>query len=111
MINSMNDRILKIKNIYSEEKLNNLDNRKLLKEINNIYLSSTNEIKLLNDKIKRKLEKENNKINFQQNFPQDKQAQVQIGKLKEDKNNNNANLIIYNETLIERQKEYESIYK
>ncbi len=111
----MRDRILKIRNIFSDEKLENLDNQKLLKEINQIYQSSTNELKILNNKIKKKYEKENNLFNnfHELNINEEKNQKIslKIQIQKEKDTNKNKNLIMYNETLLERQKEYESIYE
>lgn len=109
MINSMHNRILIIRNKYPEEKLDNLDNKKLLKEINNIYLSSTNEIKLLNNKIKRKADQEI--LRDSRNLNPYEEKRQEMTQMKLNNKEKNTNLIIYNETLAERQKEYESIYE
>lgn len=56
----MKDRINRIKNLYPDEKYDNLDNKKLLEDINKIYDRSTEELNDFNNKIV-KLLNENNK--------------------------------------------------
>jgi len=114
----MRNRLLKIRNIFSDEKLENLDNQKLIKEINHIYQSSTNELNILNNKIKKIYKKENNlfnnynELNIYEEKNQQFSSHVQIEKeTTANKSTKNKNLIMYNETLLERQKEYESIYR
>lgn len=56
----MKDRINRIKNLFPDEKYDNLDNKKLLEDINKIYDRSTEELNNFNNKIIRLLN-ENNK--------------------------------------------------
>jgi len=125
----MKSRIDKIKNFYPDEKFENLDNKKLLNNIHNIYNRAKEEFNILNNKITDKLEYDKKKflsnvdnykkdvykliddenINFIQNK---KQIQEKIEKEKsQGKSALSLSASTYNEILKEREEEYKAIYE
>lgn len=126
-MSDMKARIDKIKNFYSDEKLENLDNKKLMSNINNVFNRAKEEFNILNNKITDKLAKDKNKIlsnvgafskNIYRTFDdanQDFLAGKKIQeKLQKEKSHTKSGLglnTMYNETLKEREREYKAIFE
>lgn len=123
----MKSRIDKIKNFYSDEKFENLDNKKLMNNINNVFTRAKEEFNILNNKIIEKLAKDKNKIllnvdacrkdfyktfdDVNQEFLQGKKMQEKLEKEKAHVKSGFGLNSVYNETLKEREKEFKAIYE
>jgi hypothetical protein len=118
----MKNRIDQIKNFFPDEKVENLDNKKLLNDINNVFNKSTEELNILNSKITKMLADENSKFNNAQEaiknnynkiaIEEEKakiKQQVELGK-SEIKKSNPVNFM-YNQTIKERENEFKAIYE
>jgi len=123
----MKSRIDKIKNFYPDEKFENLDNKKLMNSINNIFNRAKEEFNILNSKITEKLAKDKNKIlsiaggnrkDFCRTFDDvnpelmsGRQMQERLDKEKPQINSSFGMNTMYNETLKEREREFKAIYE
>lgn len=130
ILNSMKDRLTRIKNIYPDEKFENLDNKKILNNINNIYNKAREEFNFLTNRITEKLNIKKDKIfntsaydevkeNIYSNLDLAKdyyeKAKVQlldnIEKGKEQTKTYGSIKDMYYETLKARQEEYKKIFE
>ncbi len=123
----MKTRIDQIKNFYPYEKLENLDNKKLMNNINNVFNSAQEEFRILNNKITEKLAKDKNKIfenvdayrkDFSKTYDDANEDLLQGKKIQEKIEKEKAPVrsafglnTAYNETLKEREKEFKAIYE
>ncbi len=125
----MKNRIDKIKNFFSDEKFEDLDNKKVLNNINNVYNRAKEEFNMLKEKISNRLSYDKNKILLNiENFNKDSTKNFDYNsinlieeknkiqeKLEKDKSLINTKLSLtsstYNEILKEREEEYKAIYE
>lgn len=117
-----------IKNFYPDEKLENLDNKKLLNNINSVFTRAKEEFTVLNKKINDKLK--SNKIKIFSNVEGNRtdvnkpfddgsknyllgkqQIQQKIDSEIVNKKSNFGLNSMYNEALREREKEFKAIYE
>jgi hypothetical protein len=123
----MKTRIDKIKNFCPQEKFDNLDNKKLMNNISNVFNRAKVEFNFLNKKITEKLAKDKNKVlsdvgaytqDFYKTFDDANQELLQGKKMQEKIEKGKAHIksgfglnTMYNETFKEREKEFKAIYE
>lgn len=123
----MKSRIDKIRNFYPDEKFEDLDNKKIMNSINNVFNRAKEEFNILNNKITEKLAKDKSKIlsnvggytkEFYKTFD-DANQEFLRGKKMQEKLEKEKTLVksglglntMYNETLKEREREFKAIYE
>lgn len=128
ILNDMKNRIDMIKNFYPDEKFEDLDNKKLLNNINSVFCRAKEEFNVLNKKINDKLKSNKIKIfsNVESSRPDlnkpfdeasknyslgKQQIQQKIDAGIVNKKSSFGMNSMYNEALREREKEFKAIYE